>query len=972
MESMSGAALPPGGSRRSRRQRRLILGGAGAVLAAGVAVVLVVVLGGNSQRAGTLVGDTVPPSTLVSETVAPTEAPAATGTPLIDGGGAQALLDMLGISMPTSASVDEFSVAPGFTIQSMTVEDTGGAIVGTAVVSIGSSGLTLSTDVSFTDTDNWSFVAASTSAPTFSPVAGLTVDPSSITGAISKSAGQVAWSLAGSTITWPVTNGVQLTTQFSISNTCPLDDETKCPEGGSSTAYIGMPAASLTLPGFPNTITVAGGVDLSSDWARLEGSVGAVAFEGNGITDTELTLWRGERRDMFDPNMSMPDLSSLNGGANFEFCGTFTIAIPQVTNKSTGGCARWSNQGVVLAQVGGGTTVTGTVPSTDTTGAAVQEPASAEVKGLAWSNLSADLLKNVDLSTISFSGVSTQLANRTFTLAGVGSLPGVAAKALNVDLRGAASLQFDVRGTFAADRISLSGTIPVSIKIGSEPFKIDLSSLAVSIEASTGRDVSFSIGSSSDITLGYGSNSRVITSSTTLAAATKPSVGMVLSVNARGKAGSGDSADGLTASTRLARPDLATYVWPDQFGIKGLNLWNMTVQIGFTNGSPQLAYSTTTYLDPQGGNTGKVVQCNGACDPTDWMVSNLLFNASYTNPCFAYGFDGTAGGSSLAIDGGVLKTSVFKVGIAPAGCFVQQGDTATTLPVAFAGFQFTATFGNTTLDVATQTSVDGFVFTTQLTNLVLAGITYPNLEFTTKIDSSGSQVYFAGSMRSDLGTADVVSDFVANGTAITQSFAASVTDWRLASADFQVPTFTFNTSATIPTSGGCLDMSALAKGTLKVKSTEYNLTEASFRLTCNGLQSLVLSIDYLHSPKWNPGVLGTKQFTFRFVNMQPFGKFLSGSTDLSYKRGFSKRYCGAVTCKTFDRNVTVGINMSFSMNTANPGGGSFAFGGEFSADRVSGAIGCAWDGDGKAFTCGGQLRLNPSWAGVYRFTWGDL
>jgi hypothetical protein len=30
------------------------------------------------------------------------------------------------------------------------------------------------------------------------------------------------------------------------------------------------------------------------------------------------------------------------------------------------------------------------------------------------------------------------------------------------------------------------------------------------------------------------------------------------------------------------------------------------------------------------------------------------------------------------------------------------------------------------------------------------------------------------------------------------------------------------------------------------------------------------------------------------------------------------------------------------------------------------------DEGGADFTCGGRLRLNPSWAGIYHVEWGDL
>jgi hypothetical protein len=40
---------------------------------------------------------------------------------------------------------------------------------------------------------------------------------------------------------------------------------------------------------------------------------------------------------------------------------------------------------------------------------------------------------------------------------------------------------------------------------------------------------------------------------------------------------------------------------------------------------------------------------------------------------------------------------------------------------------------------------------------------------------------------------------------------------------------------------------------------------------------------------------------------------------------------------------------------------------------VSGSFGCVYQhSDSDDFGCAGQLRLNPSWAGVYRAQWGDI
>ena len=941
-----------GSSRRAKRRRRALVVGIAAAAACAAGIAALLFGGSDAGRAGTLTGDTV-----VATTAAPT------GDPLVTGGGAQGLLNMLGIQMPTTLSGGNFAVAAGFTIDAVSIEQqSDGSFKGSATVSVGGSGLHLRMNVLFTSKNDWTFTVASGTASTFSPVAGISIDTSTIQGSISMVAGSTNWAIAGSTITWNVAPGATLVTQFSLSNTCPLSPATKCPSANSKSAYLGMPAASLKVDGFANTITLAGGVDLSGGWARLEGSVGNIAFEGNGITNTQLVVWRGERNDSYDSSMVMPDLSSLNGGTNLEFCGTFTISIPKITNKSTGGCARWSKQGIVLAQAGGGTTVVTSVPSTDASGSSSSLAAGAQVKGLAWTNLA-----NAASFNISFGGVQTALANRTWSLAGTGNLPGAAASALGVNLGSAAQLLFDLRGTFSATEISLSGQVPVSLHIGSAPFVLDVKSLTASLSADTSGKFSFSIGTQTDVTLGYAPQTRAITSSLTLAAATKPSVGMSLSLSAVGNTNAADAGvTGLSSSSRLTRPDLATFIWPDQFGIKGMNLFGLSASIGWAGGSPVVSFTSTTYLNPAGADMARVLQCNGACDASDWMISTLAVSASYTNPCFAYGFDGSAGGSTLAIDGGVMRTSVFKVGFAPSGCSIQAGGSTFSLPPGFAGFAFTTTFGNTTLNVATQVSIEGFEFSAALTNFQLGGISYPSITLFVKIDDAGSEITFTGQMQSALGDADVSSSFVANSSGMSQSLSASVTNWSMGRADtMEIPEFNFTTSISLPSSGGCADFSASASGSMKVKSKTYTIKDASFRLTCNGLQSLTLAINMEHTS--SGGAVLTTEFRLNYSKTSSQTS-LAGGASFGYQKYGSWSLYGS----TFSRHISINIYANFSLVVGSESSAAFSFGGGFNADRVSGSLDCLWTSTSSDFRCSGSLRLNPSWAGIYHKTWGDL
>jgi hypothetical protein len=64
--------------------------------------------------------------------------------------------------------------------------------------------------------------------------------------------------------------------------------------------------------------------------------------------------------------------------------------------------------------------------------------------------------------------------------------------------------------------------------------------------------------------------------------------------------------------------------------------------------------------------------------------------------------------------------------------------------------------------------------------------------------------------------------------------------------------------------------------------------------------------------------------------------------------------------------------MSLQVDPKAPQNSVFKFEGDFEADRVSGKIGGKIDAGGKDFTVGGELRLNPSWAGVYHFDWGEM
>ncbi|MDA2979405.1 MAG: hypothetical protein O3B42_06565 [Actinomycetota bacterium] len=873
----------------------------------------------------------------------------------IAGAGAQHLLDLL-------AGAD---LGGGVHLESATVDVADdGSVTGSAVVTFDTSGFGLSVQLSMTDAQNWSLTAAPVTSSTWMPanLPSLTIDPSSFSGTVSMTDGAISYDLVGSTHTWNMANGVTYVSTPEFSAECPLD-ESQCPVGLDG-PYLSM-NGSLSVAGIPNTLALTGAITTDGDWARFDGDAGNVTLGGFGITDATLTVWHGQRSDSFDPNMEMPSLGTLNSGVDLEFCGGFVLPIPGHSNAATNGCARWSTAGIVLGQVGVDLSMSGSMPSAGSVAIG-----SADVKGVAWTNIAADVLGQLPTADVIMSGVHDALASNTFTLAGKASLPGVAAEALNIDLGGATTYVFDVSGSISAKGFSLSAVLPTNIHIGSEPFRADITSITATIAAESGKGASFSVGTSGVATVGYSPNTRQITTSVQLVAAVAPQPGMVLSVNATGtKAANDTGGDGLTSATRLSNPAGAQYVWPDQFGIKGMNLWSMTVQIAYQDGLPALGYSSTTYLDPSGAQIGKVITCQGACDSADWMVGTLGFDVSLTNPCFAYSFDSGSGTSGFSIDNGTITATSFAVGIAPAGCSIQSGTTQQSLPTGFAGFKFTARFGSATLDVATQVSTSGFVFQASISDLRIAGMTYETVALSITINASGSNVDFTAVMTSGMGDMSVTSGFSASSSGVKQSLDATLTDWDWSSANVDIKTLHFATSATIPnTTSGCASFAASADGNVRIAGSTVTLEKgSSIAVDCNGVKTLSFDLTYVHTA--STGSKLSEHIVLKYPIMSKDGKpTFYGMTEFSYERHFSKKYKN----RTFSKNVTISIGMSITVNPNKPSSSGFEFWGDFDADRVSGAVDCELPADSKDFDCSGELRLNPSWAGVYRSTWSGL
>lgn len=889
-------------------------------------------------------------------------------SPIFTGPAADALKSKLGIpSIPT----EPVSLGGGVTINSATVSyDSNGEVIANATVGFGNNSFTINMNVAVTDSKNWSLTAAASSSNVLwkpAGIPGLSIDPSTFTGSITSTDGKIAYSLTASQHSWTIATGATLISTPTFSSECPLAE--KCPTDVAG-PFLSM-NGSLTFPGQSKSIAVTGGINATAEWIRFDGVAGNVKYSDISITAPTLTIWHGQRTDSYSPDMSLPSLQKLSGGVDIELCGGFTISIPKITNKSTSGCVRWSPSGVVIGQVGIDASVSGSLPSTNTSASA-----STDIKGAVFTNLGNLTLSSLPSRETVMNGVATAIQAKAITIAGKASLPGVVAKAVGLP---ESTLSVDVTGAINYTSLTLNGSIKTNIKIGNEPFKINVQSMNLGVSVKKGNGASFSIGTRGTATLGYAPNSREIGTTMALVAATAPESGMSLSVTSQGFGAPGETNDGLTSATALNNPAAATFVWPDQFGIKGLNLWSLTVQISYAKGSPALGYTSTSYMDPNGAQTKNVIKCAGStCTSSDWMVGTLGFNISYTSPCFAYQFDSAGGTSGFAIDGGVMKATKFAVGIAPTGCQIQSGSEQLELPAAFAGFQFTAEFGDATVSVATQVSENGFYFDTTISNLKLAGISYSLVNFHVEVNSSGSEVSFKADMTSGMGNMDVSADFAMDGSSMSQTLEANLTEWgwqkkqtkvkigkikQTVGTKINLPYFHFKTSSNVD--GKCASFSSDADGQLQLGSNTYTLEGASFSFDCNGVKKLYLKISYDHKSTWNNAIVTSSlELNYPYNNKN----VLYGAAGFSYSRHFSEKYKD----KTFSRGVTVSINMEVTVNADDPTSSGFAFSGKFDADRVSGDVGCDSTDAGGDFSCYGELRLNPSWAGIYHADWDGL
>jgi hypothetical protein len=170
-----------------------------------------------------------------------------------------------------------------------------------------------------------------------------------------------------------------------------------------------------------------------------------------------------------------------------------------------------------------------------------------------------------------------------------------------------------------------------------------------------------------------------------------------------------------------------------------------------------------------------------------------------------------------------------------------------------------------------------------------------------------------------------------------------------------------------------------------MKKTAYTISDASIKASCGSITEFKLAIEISH--KASPTEIYTGKLflaldgdggTFEELTQgkndngwqiakaeKQYGTALLGTLDMSKTRYISKKVEG----RTFGRHMTIGMIFGVAIYTP-PGSskyeGYIGAGGYFDADRLSGGFGCSYGSEDSDFSCRGTVRINPSWAGVYR------
>lgn len=511
---------------------------------------------------------------------------------------------------------------------------------------------TLKTTVDYKDQNNWTATVVTsagdpwtTSPPWVAPgIASLTVDPNKFSGVITDTKGVVDWEVRIAEIVWQNSStGSSLTTDFSVGNSCPLEEN--CPEAEG--IFLGFTNGSAVFPSPIPHMSTDGAFLADGSWARFDAYPDDVTFNNISMHDTAFTMWKGERDDSFNEDLEMPDLSAQNSGFNIEFCGYFTVSIPNITTVSSGGCVDWTQAGLVMAQIAPG----GNVDSDASSGGVTI--GNTTIDGWAWSDLSFS-------PEVIMNGVELALDQNLNEMTGTMAIPANLMKATG---NANADASITCTGWYSSGDFSLDSTIDVNMKSGG----VTLDSVSVHI----GKDGShFSLELGANATVSMGGNHFPVTALIALGVG-GGSNEITVSVSAKGSVNNDPTGGFDTASslpTGTFEPDYSSII-DGSFDAKQAKPSNddpgFEKSTGPTNlvSNPDFETGVSTDVfyngDFESGNTGNVFP-NGDGENTELLTNGDFETGSTSSWTTNSGFvSSIVGGTAPSNDQGYSYVNVY-------------------------------------------------------------------------------------------------------------------------------------------------------------------------------------------------------------------------------------------------------------------------------------------------------------------------
>ncbi|CAK0762033.1 hypothetical protein CCP3SC1_360038 [Gammaproteobacteria bacterium] len=294
--------------------------------------------------------------------------------------------------------------------------------------------------------------------------------------------------------------------------------------------------------------------------------------------------------------------------------------------------------------------------------------------------------------------------------------------------------------------------------------------------------------------------------------------------------------------------------------------------------------------------------------------------------------------------------------------------------------------GNSSFDVQLHVVSGHFEGSAVVNDLVLGGVTYPRVKVSLSTLSVAARL--EGTMQVNLGTFTVDVHITAPDGVYSSALTVTGADLKLESNSFYFTDFYFSATSNHIPAGGETTFTAAVGGTLVMKKTTYTLQEASIKIVGSSITEFKINIYIKHQNShtetyegWLLIALDSDGGTFQELTKgrndngwhlaetsKPYATAFLGSITLQKTRGFSRKFSG----RTFSREVTIGLTFGVSIYQPSAHANYETYigaGGYFDADRVSGEFGCTYASEATDFSCLGTIRVNPSWAGVYRHTW---